>query len=1180
MNGKVKRSKGAQGRNSKAKESLSDRAGGLEHDLIETSLLRQATDEKLDELQAKLSELASNVASSGGVAITPPDDPLEREAEAVAEKVSRAAEGGFDKKPIRDAPLSASRISLAAIEGEEEREQPLSRQAMPAPAGESSLAQELKETQAGGEPLAPAVRSFMSEDLGASFDDVRIHTDAAAARLNRDVGAEAFAYNQHVYFAPGKYAPESTAGRKLLAHELTHTMQQKGDGSVKRVLQRQAADTSPAPQTDNSSPEVTEDTFKSTKGSIDAVSEQMHVAELPIPKLKVPYTEDRNLTIRKGSEERDTSQISVWEESVKEGEGIKSGLNELTQNMPNFKDGNQVYYYFKIGSSKNFLVGTEADVKRRILRPYWTPEGKTQLYHVDHQLEYQLGGHDKSGKGGSKENLWLLEAKANMSSGSKISSNINEGIGTVLDDSKGTKIWDKHSKPSVQAVRDKYTVTFDKVVAKGDANSDGSPPFSYTIGDIATEAEQLKPIKAFTSQQEVIDAGLRGSDTQFILFNNSTGGRRYVLEIKPEEARRASFTDESLIPGFRPQSITLTPDQKTVATITGQLWPDNPVLRSKANLIDIDIRQMGSIPQTGYVNVNTLKKKVSEAIGAGDVSVTQLSPIVIDSIDFDDFNAIQITGRIDSSVPLLGKADIGLRVSGNAVEVNKTFTIDDLSLPPPFKVNESSFTVALSTASGLNVSGEIGFGITGLGEGTVRGAASMEEGFAVEGEFEFDTKLFEKAKVKVTYRNEEFTISGEIGIGAGKVPGIKSATLSPTYSDGLLSATGDAELDIPGVDKGSFSLEYSEDRFSFGGEFNLTEQIPGIRGGNIKAKVAREGEEGEYRVTMSGTAQPSIPGVDTELSIEYDDGILTIGGSADYSRGMLSGRLDVTVTNRAADAKGEPTDKAGDTLRVFGGGSLTLQLAPWLETTAGVRFTPTSEIEVSGEIGLPSSVEIFPRKSIETTLFKMPTLEIPLFAIPLGPRSVGLVATISGGLEARAGIGPGEIQELKAGIKYNPAHEAETTITGSGKLVIPADAGLRLYARAGIGISVTIARVSGNIELGGELGVEGAAEAEVSIEWSPNAGLELKAEGRIYAQPKFTFDIAAVLEASALFMSWEWRKSLAQFEYGSDLRFGILFPVHYKEGEPFEISLDDVQFEKPNVDIPKLVKDLGKKVID
>jgi hypothetical protein len=331
---------------------------------------------------------------------------------------------------------------------------------------------------------------------------------------------------------------------------------------------------------------------------------------------------------------------------------------------------------------------------------------------------------------------------------------------------------------------------------------------------------------------------------------------------------------------------------------------------------------------------------------------------------------------------------------------------------------------------------------------------------------------------------------------------------------------------------------------------------------------------------MGGTAQPSIPGVDTELSIEYDNGILTIGGSADYSRGMLSGRLDVTVTNRAADAKGEPTDKAGDTLRVFGGGSLTLQLAPWLETTAGVRFTPNGEIEVSGEIGLPSSVEIFPRKSIETTLFKMPTLEIPLFAIPLGPRSVGLVATISGGLEARAGIGPGEIQELKAGIKYNPAREAETTVTGSGKLVIPADAGLRLYARAGIGISVTVARVSGNIELGGELGVEGAAEAAVSLEWSPKAGLELTAEGKIYAQPKFTFDIAAVLEASALFMSWEWKKSLAQFEYGSDLRFGILFPVHYKEGEPFDISLDDVEFEKPNIDIPQLVKDLGKKVID
>ncbi|EIV92970.1 DUF4157 domain-containing protein [Frankia sp. QA3] len=77
-----------------------------------------------------------------------------------------------------------------------------------------------------GAPLPEPVRAEMEGHLGVDLSPVRVHTDAAAATLNRAVQAEAFTTGTDVFFAPGRYDPASAAGRGLLAHELTHVVQQ------------------------------------------------------------------------------------------------------------------------------------------------------------------------------------------------------------------------------------------------------------------------------------------------------------------------------------------------------------------------------------------------------------------------------------------------------------------------------------------------------------------------------------------------------------------------------------------------------------------------------------------------------------------------------------------------------------------------------------------------------------------------------------------------------------------------------------------------------------------------------------------------------------------------------------------------------------------------------------------
>src|SRR5205807_587687 len=78
-----------------------------------------------------------------------------------------------------------------------------------------------------GEPLDGGVRSEMESRFGHDFSRVRIHQDSRAAQSARAVDASAYTLGQEIVFNSGQYDPASTEGRRLLAHELAHTVQQR-----------------------------------------------------------------------------------------------------------------------------------------------------------------------------------------------------------------------------------------------------------------------------------------------------------------------------------------------------------------------------------------------------------------------------------------------------------------------------------------------------------------------------------------------------------------------------------------------------------------------------------------------------------------------------------------------------------------------------------------------------------------------------------------------------------------------------------------------------------------------------------------------------------------------------------------------------------------------------------------
>jgi hypothetical protein len=92
---------------------------------------------------------------------------------------------------------------------------------------DEGTAQRVKQERGGGHPLDKATQQEIGQTLGRDLGDVRVHTGAEADRLNRALDAQAFTTGRDVFFREGKYAPHTTEGKELLAHELTHVVDQQ-----------------------------------------------------------------------------------------------------------------------------------------------------------------------------------------------------------------------------------------------------------------------------------------------------------------------------------------------------------------------------------------------------------------------------------------------------------------------------------------------------------------------------------------------------------------------------------------------------------------------------------------------------------------------------------------------------------------------------------------------------------------------------------------------------------------------------------------------------------------------------------------------------------------------------------------------------------------------------------------
>lgn len=1009
---------------------------------------------------------------------------------------------------------------------------------------DAGIEKRIEQARGRGAPLPETVLQDMQAQLGQDLSQVRIHTDDEASALCKELSARAFTVGNDIFFDAGEYAPESDAGRELLAHELTHVVQQDG-GQTRRKIARQV--------------------------SSEAVTNFDVTEPLEIPPIKARHggryqamAAARRLVRQRGrpSENRHTAQIREWKANV------QPDLSRIpAEQRPTESTGFRLILNTG-GGERTVGANSRREFQELISIPTWNSTGASVSYQVDHIVEFQLGGTD------TIDNMELLDASHNGSVGSSFRYEIVDAVRRTIEklqpaDPKLTGLSNSpSSRPTPTEVLDKCTTVFANVASTGGherRRSEGTSTFWSR--ESITALEHVLPVLDASPTEKKGTAAL-------LSLLSPTGGLSIAKLPHGETATGFPVmgSHKKALSGFEMDNVVLNAGYNSASNgnSVGNVF------------VKLDLGPtIRVVPDAGLFGIALIKDETEFAVRLSanalenlppEVQLTGASPVTLSNYQLG--RGLSASAILRPTHPLLVGLELPGRVENGRLGLYYTMDATALAqkLPiPGVQITDAAITLGFD-GENLSASGGAEFTVRNFGNGRLQAAIDSSGTFAIEGTFEADSKLFDENQLALWFRSDTgFGGRGRLAItDPKKIKGIRSASITAEYNDGSFSANGDVQPDIPGVQRAALTAAYNQETgLTIGGELQLAPN-KAIRSGSVQVTLNKQGED--WKVSATGTAQPNIPGIDSQLTATYDDGAFTVGFSGAYRKGKLAGTVTVGATNRAIGADGTPSGDPteGRALTVYGSGSATLQIAPWLQGTAGLKLDANGEITISGEIGLPNSVEIFPRKEIEKRLLNV-AVQIPI--IP------GIVAEIGGGLSAKAGVGPGLLEQLKIGVTYNPSREDQTRVTGDAHLRVPADAGLTLGVRAGIGLGITGASATGGLEVTGTLGLQGAAEATVHVEWTPQQGLNLEARLAVSAQPVFTFGVGGYVSVRVLgFSVYDQTWSLASFSFGSDYRFGVALPVRYQEGQPFDISTDDIEFTVPDISPREILSGLIDRI--
>lgn len=175
----------------------------------EEDLQKKNVVEKIDTSQSKTNADTTESAKTKEKIITPQPQIQKKEAEDIQAKEEEEIQAKEGEKKLQ--MNATSDVAQSDI---------------------SSLESKLNGSKSGGIPLSGNIKNEMESGFGADFSNIRIHNNSDAVQMNQQLGSQAFATGNNIYFNEGRYNPNSQGGKHLLAHELTHTIQQGASKNI------------------------------------------------------------------------------------------------------------------------------------------------------------------------------------------------------------------------------------------------------------------------------------------------------------------------------------------------------------------------------------------------------------------------------------------------------------------------------------------------------------------------------------------------------------------------------------------------------------------------------------------------------------------------------------------------------------------------------------------------------------------------------------------------------------------------------------------------------------------------------------------------------------------------------------------------------------------------------------
>ena len=1169
--------------------------------------------------------------------VGPARDRHEQEADRIADRAMRAEGALGTGPPPTISPLLVQRQAV------EEQEEPLQREAAqteevetfkvgeeevarsqraaagPAPSAAPPGVEAQVSTMraAGGRPLPVATRAAIEPALGRDLSGVRLHDSAAAARAASAVRARAFTVGNHIFFGAGRFRPETSAGRRLLAHEAVHTVQQSGGSAHAQPQHAQ-----PERLQRNGTGEIgdlEEDpgrTFQASPRRTGRVelSETGAGGTLRIPKLKLPTIrgdkkgsashpigpgtpQPGKAPIVPGTAFSFTGRTARGSTTARQrwlGDATSRVSPQLETALPNkvqnWAGGFEILgpdnvrrRYVRLArgrarASSLIIPGDAGELAaHEVFRlPTWDRRGGIAFYDVDHAQELQLGGLD------GWDNFWLMDLTANRSAGSRIANELRNKTQGLLDAARAANFWrgaNAGKAPSYETIKqgqNGWQAVFEGFEG---LNISWSNRNAYWSRAEIIAGEHLTHLKAMTDT-ELLSEGLifrPGETPEFInVFSSASGGFRRRMRITADGPVPEGRGADDFYTGFNLMSATYRPPTSEASTeklgeLTGRIFTTSLM---QVQPLTLDIVHAPSFGFGGHVDQEVLRRAIREL----RTEATGASPVTFSEAGIAPDGALYADGEITATKALFPGLVIPVRIRGNEIFIDFPIPTERLSFGP-VTVTEAAISIGAGE-SGVFLDGSAAFMVDQVGQGMV--SARVERNNTIlRGQFDVELDFLETARAEAVYDfgADTLTVSLTAGVGEGALPGVASGQVTVTITRASVAVSGALQL-APPLEGAEITVAYTpESGLSLAAE-NVplpVDRMPGIENATVSIAARRNPETGEWVVSGAGSADLAVAGATGRLTIAYDGGAVTVSGRGEVERGPASGWIEVTATNRPLDEEGNPIEgEIAASFSVWGRGGVEITFGRVLKGAAEVELTPQGSIILTGTIGLPPNFEVFPRQSYERELLRLEPPEFPIWGVSVAGIGFGIFAFVDARVRFEAFIGPGELRDTEVSATMNLDEPQNATVDGSARFFVPAGADLTLDLGGGLRARVAVAYVQGRIGLDGSLGIEADASAGVEVHWRPEEGLSVEADVEANARPKFRLGANASVEAGvdlllgSISKTWgPWRRTLGEF--GPDMEFGITVPVRWTERDGIDFDMEDIEIRRPDIDAAALM---------